>query len=81
MNLSPHLSLGFPNSALPRDLAEEALANAQNNFPESTLHNGSGDAYRHCYWSGLLTFEFDVSGAKGFGDRHEDYPKNKQFEL
>ncbi|PKY36821.1 hypothetical protein RhiirB3_460358, partial [Rhizophagus irregularis] len=27
-----------------RDLAEEALAKAKNNFPESTLHNGSGDA-------------------------------------
>ncbi|CAB5388762.1 unnamed protein product [Rhizophagus irregularis] len=63
-----------------RDLAEEALAKAKNNFPESTLHNGSGDAYRHCYWSGLLTFEFGVSGAKGFGDRHEDYPKNPSGE-
>jgi hypothetical protein len=32
-----------------KDLADEALSNAQNNFPASTLHNGSGDAYRHCY--------------------------------
>ncbi|PKC68445.1 hypothetical protein RhiirA1_416908 [Rhizophagus irregularis] len=56
--------------------SHEALTNAQNNFPESTLHNGSGDAYRHCYWSGLLTFEFGVAGAKGFGDRHEESPDN-----
>uniref|UniRef100_U9TI04 DUF6973 domain-containing protein n=1 Tax=Rhizophagus irregularis (strain DAOM 181602 / DAOM 197198 / MUCL 43194) TaxID=747089 RepID=U9TI04_RHIID len=74
------ISILHPSRALEcvkaRDLAEEALANAQNNFPESTLHNGSGDAYRHCYWSGLLTFEFGVSGAKGFGDRHEESPDN-----
>jgi hypothetical protein len=46
-------SILHPNRALEcikaKDLADEALSNAQNNFPASTLHNGSGDAYRHCY--------------------------------
>ncbi len=56
-------------------LADEALKSAKENYPKS-LHNGPGDAYRHCYWSGLLTFEFGEAEAKGFGDRHEDDPNN-----
>jgi RHS repeat-associated protein len=32
-------------------LADEALREAQRRFPGSGLHNGEGDAFRHCYWS------------------------------
>ncbi|CAG8669258.1 8740_t:CDS:1 [Ambispora gerdemannii] len=63
-----------------KDLADEALKSAQDNFSNDQLHNGPGDAYRHCYWSGLLTFEFGESEAKGFGDRHEDFPENPSGE-
>jgi hypothetical protein len=59
------------NCIKAKDLADEALRSAQANYPPETLHNGAGDAYRHYFWSGLLTFEFGVTEAKGFGDRHE----------
>jgi RHS repeat-associated protein len=36
------------------------------------LHNGPGDAYRHCVWSCLMTTKMGESTAKGFGDQHEE---------
>jgi hypothetical protein len=38
------------------------------------MHNGGADAFRHCYWSGLMTQRFGYGTARGFGDRHEDEP-------
>jgi hypothetical protein len=35
------------------------------------LHNGLADAFRHCYWSGLMTQKFGPKTAQGFTDRHE----------
>jgi RHS repeat-associated protein len=37
---------------------------------------GPGNAFRHCAWSAMMSIEFGTSAAKGFGDRHEDYPGN-----
>lgn len=56
-------------------LGTTALASAQSHFRNSlwSLEDGTGDAYRHCYWSGLMTLEWNRSDAKGFGDRHEDH--------
>jgi len=45
-----------------------------------TLHNGLPDAFRHCYWSGLMTKEFGWETAKGFGDRHEYNDAQHPFE-
>lgn len=44
--------------------------------------NDEKDAFRHCYWSARMTIDVNLgrSGAKGFGDRHEDYPGNPQTE-
>lgn len=58
-----------------KSLATTALASAQYHFQGSpwSLEDGTGDAYRHCYWSGLMTLEWNRSDAKGFGDRHEDH--------
>lgn len=50
-----------------------------------SLHNGGADAFRHCYWSGLMTSAYGTSVAKGFGDRHEEDPgqpkKEKDMDL
>lgn len=51
------------------DQAANAAADLTNN--PVTLHNGLPDAFRHCYWSGLMTKEFGWETAKDFGDRHE----------
>lgn len=33
--------------------ASTALEEAQKRFSSATLHNGSGDAFRHCFWSAM----------------------------
>lgn len=35
------------------------------------------DAYRHCYWSGLMTFYLGAQFAKDIGDRHERVRNNR----
>ncbi len=51
-------------------LAEKALRSAERFFP-GTLHNGAGDAFRHCVWSGWMTNRWGADQAKKFGDLHE----------
>lgn len=35
------------------------------------LHNGAGDAFRHCYWTCLLTRELGLPVASDYSDYHE----------
>ena len=39
-------------------------------FPDS-LHNGQGDAYRHCYWNARMAIDIGATKAKEIGDNHE----------
>lgn len=57
--------------AKAKSAADIALARAKYHFPANSLHNGKGDAFRHCYWSARMTIAMGVKEAKGFGDRHE----------
>ncbi|RPB03970.1 hypothetical protein L873DRAFT_1825894 [Choiromyces venosus 120613-1] len=52
--------------------ATEALTAAQQNFPANTLHNGKGDAFRHCYWNARMTVDMGQDTAKTFADLHEE---------
>lgn len=70
----------YGNCVNAKFLADRALSSAQSRFPSNTLHNGTGDAYRHCFWNGLMTFSMGAGTAQGFGDRHEDYPGNPENE-
>ena len=67
-----------------RDDANKALAEAARRFP-SGLHNGPGDAFRHCFWSALLTRDVGSANAKAYTDAHESYaanpPKEKAMDL
>jgi hypothetical protein len=56
------------------ELAREARAEAISRYGEMSLVEGEGDAFSHCYWSGLMTFEWNRGVALGFGNRHEDKP-------
>lgn len=56
-----------------------AGAAAKNLFPK-TLHNGRGDAFRHCYWSALMTIHMGRATAAEFGDRHEESPGQPNIE-
>lgn len=60
--------------------ANTALAEARKRFGPSTLHNGSGDAFRHCYWSAMNARDHGVTLARGFGDAHEDWNGNPEAE-
>lgn len=59
--------------------ADTALAEAKNRWP-SSLHNGKGDAFRHCYWNARMTIDFGKGTAKGFADRHEQNPDQPAIE-
>lgn len=54
--------------------AETALKDAH--FGAATLHNGSGDAFRHCFWSAMNARDEGKDLAKQFGDAHEDWAGN-----
>ncbi|GAB4247406.1 MAG: hypothetical protein Tsb0034_26620 [Ekhidna sp.] len=54
---------------------------AKQRFPECSLHNGIGDAFRHAYFSALNTQRMGYVNAKRLGDCHEtETPSNRQNE-
>jgi len=60
--------------------ASKALEEAQKRFSRSSLHNGSGDAFRHCLWSAMNARDEGKTLAKQFGDAHEDWKGNPENE-
>jgi hypothetical protein len=52
--------------------ADTAAAAARESYPANTLHNGIGDAFRHCYWNALMTISVGRNSAKKIADLHED---------
>ncbi|CAF0836331.1 unnamed protein product [Didymodactylos carnosus] len=54
-------------------LAEKA---AQSLYPADTLANGIGDAFRHCFWSSLMTVHIGSDKAKKIADNHELFGSN-----
>jgi hypothetical protein len=62
--------------------SQTAGDSAKAKFPFS-LHNGQGDAYRHCYWSGLMTRHIGSGNALFVGENHEDfnYSTKEEYEM
>lgn len=60
--------------------ASTALEEAQKRFGPSTLHNGSGDAFRHCFWSAMNARDQGAELARRFGEAHEDWTGNPAAE-
>jgi hypothetical protein len=52
--------------------AQEALAAAQKRFKPEELHNGQGDAWRHCFWSCKMVCDIGQKCAKLIADQHEE---------
>jgi len=52
--------------------ASLASSSAANIFAASTLHNGQGDAFRHCFWNALMTKSIGVNGAMKIASNHEN---------
>ena len=61
-------------------LAEEAFDLTEELFTPGEIHNGLGDAFRHCYWSATLTMKVDDDVARTITSNHEDYPGNPSDE-
>ena len=56
--------------------ASTALEEAEKRFSKATRHNGSGDAFRHCFWSAMNARDQGKKLAKEFGDAHESHAGN-----
>lgn len=72
------VSLGLRPFAVPsvNECATKAMAEAARRFPRHTLHNGEGDAFRHAYWSALMTREIGFLNTKAITDSHEESDTN-----
>lgn len=74
-----------------KSFAEKAVEKSEKLFPTykkegktcSKLHNARGDAFRHCYWSCLITKKYTASVANKYTNFHEISPKNpcKEIEM
>lgn len=60
------------NGALSR--AERFLTDL--GLPSNEIHNGIGDAFRHAYWSALMTRAFGEEWTRNFTTAHEMNPEN-----
>jgi hypothetical protein len=52
--------------------ANEAESAAASLFPAASLHNGKGDAFRHCYWNARMAIDIGAANAKSIADNHEN---------
>jgi hypothetical protein len=57
----------------------EATDEAARRYP-GEFHNGRGDAFRHAYWSALMTQARGEPLAREFGNAHENFPGNPPLE-
>jgi RHS repeat-associated protein len=65
----------------PSDIYNDALKDAQSKFPRSDLHNGSGDAYRHCLASCMMAGEDGNAVASFLGwanEKRGDWTHNQE---
>lgn len=60
-------------SSKAKKAADKALKNAQKRYKNYTLWQGNGDAYRHAYWSALMTKRTSRDFAYEAGYAHEGY--------
>jgi hypothetical protein len=63
-----------------KENSRNALKKAQVLFGGGSLHNGAGDAFRHCYWSALLARDLGGDNAQQFTTAHESKPGNPKKE-
>lgn len=58
----------------------KALNEAAARYPRESLHNGIGDAFRHCYLTALLTRDIGEARALELTNLHEDFCGNPEDE-
>lgn len=65
---------GLLDSNTARDTAVEL-------YPEESLHNGEGDAFRHCYWNALMYLHFGNPDAETIANNHESVTDGPEEEV
>ncbi|MGW0703451.1 DNRLRE domain-containing protein [Streptomyces sp. NPDC002867] len=65
------------------DAANKAFKQAQDWYPDSTLFQGTGDSFRHCYWNARMEIRLSTTDAYEFATRHESTSSgvDKQMDL
>lgn len=64
-----------------RDQADIALNEAKARYPDRTLFQGTGDAFRHCYWNALMEIYVDHETAYEVATRHESQSRGADKEM
>jgi hypothetical protein len=62
-----------------KDIHDKAFATEAEYFntsPDQANNDGPADAFRHAYWSAMLTKEFGADWAQRYTDAHEEIPGN-----
>ena len=64
-------STGYGTAKEAATCTIKVTAEAKKLFPTS-LHNGKGDAFRHCYWNARMTIDLGSKIAEVIATNHED---------
>ncbi|MFD3788620.1 DNRLRE domain-containing protein [Streptomyces cyaneofuscatus] len=67
--------------AQARDMATLAENSARKLYPARTLYQGTGDAYRHCYWNAAMEIFIDHETAYEVATRHESTSRGVDKEM
>ncbi|MGW4376749.1 DNRLRE domain-containing protein [Streptomyces albidoflavus] len=67
--------------SLAHDRAKTAFKKAQDMYPDNTLFQGKGDAFRHCYWNALMEIRLSTEDAYQIATRHESTSKGNDKEM
>jgi hypothetical protein len=59
-----------------KKLADKAWAATRALYPNASMEDDHADAFRHAYWSALMTAHLGPSIAKYVGDQHENVEDN-----
>ncbi|MEV7296667.1 DNRLRE domain-containing protein [Streptomyces microflavus] len=61
--------------------ADKAFGEAAKRYPKSSLFQGTGDAFRHCYWNARMEINIDHDTAYEVATRHESESRGVDKEM
>lgn len=61
--------------------AEKAFAEAAKRYSKKSLYQGTGDAFRHCYWNARMEINIDHDTAYEVATRHESESRGVDKEM
>ncbi|MGY3204692.1 DUF6973 domain-containing protein [Streptomyces sp. TE5632] len=61
--------------------ADKAFGEAAKRYPRASLYQGTGDAFRHCYWNARMEINIDHETAYEVATRHESESRGVDKEM